>query len=234
LAPMSLLTYAQVRPYAREMKRRTALRHAPWSHGAMPPWFLDPNIGIQKIKDDNSLSDDEIEMIGKWADAGAPEGNPKDAPPPLKLLAPGEWALGKPDLVLSSPVIYVQAVASDWSGSFGKSPIPLTEDRYAKSAEFHEIDSTTNKFAKTEGAYNGRTVIHHATTSISGPDQAEEEEIEGENTATGIGALPIHEVGRNGDVFPEDAGKLLPAGGFINWGSMHIHSAGVPGSERYA
>jgi len=49
LAPMSLLTYAQARPYAREMKRRTALRNAAWSRGAMPPWFLERNIGIQKV-----------------------------------------------------------------------------------------------------------------------------------------------------------------------------------------
>jgi hypothetical protein len=234
VAPMSLITYAQVRPYAREIKRRTALRHAAWARGAMPPWFLEKTIGVQKVKDDNSLADEEIETIAQWVDAGAPEGNPKDAPPPLKLLGPGEWALGKPDLVVSSPVIWVQAVASDWSGSFGKSPLPLSQDRYAKSAEFLEVDSTTNKFAKINGADNGRSVIHHATTSISGPDQAEDEEIEGENTGTGVGALPIHEVGRNGDVFPEEAGKLLPAGGFINWGSMHIHSAGVPGTERYA
>ena len=57
--------------------------------------------------------------------------------------------------------------------------------------------------------------------------------IEGE-TPTGLGALPIHEVGRNGDVFPIEAGKLLPAGGYINWGSMHIHPTAAPGADRYA
>src|SRR5947207_6477896 len=75
VAPMSLLTYAQVRPYAREMKRRTALAHAPYMRGAMPPWFLEKTIGVQKVKDDNSLNDDEIEAIAAWADAGAPEGD---------------------------------------------------------------------------------------------------------------------------------------------------------------
>src|SRR5579862_3482208 len=64
VAPMSLLTYAQARPYAREMKRRTALRNAAWARGAMPPWFLERTIGIQKIKDDNSLVDEEIALIG--------------------------------------------------------------------------------------------------------------------------------------------------------------------------
>src|SRR5439155_16419201 len=41
VAPMSLLTYEDARPYARAMKQRTALRYAPWSRGAMPPWFLE-------------------------------------------------------------------------------------------------------------------------------------------------------------------------------------------------
>src|SRR5690349_12553067 len=52
VAPMSLLTYAQARPYAREMKRRTGLAHAPYMRGAMPPWFLERTIGVQKVKDD--------------------------------------------------------------------------------------------------------------------------------------------------------------------------------------
>jgi hypothetical protein len=230
VAPMSLITYQQVRPYAREVKRRTALRHAPWSRDAMPPWFLERNIGIQKMKDDVSLTDEEIDLIGRWVDSGAPEGDPKDAPPALKLLQASEWALGKPDLIVSSPVIYLPAIASDWSGSLGKSPIPLSEDRYAMSAEYKEVNSK----AAGGGSVGARFVFHHGTTSISGADQAEEEEIQGETAGTGLGSLPIHEVGRNGDVFPHDAGKLLPAGGYVNWGSMHVHSVGTPGSERYA
>jgi hypothetical protein len=54
-----------------------------------------------------------------------------------------------------------------------------------------------------------------------------------EGTA-GPSRLPIHEVGRNGDVFPADAGKFLPANGFITWDSMHVHATGTPGSESYA
>src|SRR5687768_2019688 len=107
VAPMSLITYDQVRPYARAVKQRTSLKYAPWMSGATPPWFLETNIGIQKIKDDNSLSDAQIAMIARWADSGAPRGNPADAPPPLKLVGVGEWALGKPDLIVSSPTIYI-------------------------------------------------------------------------------------------------------------------------------
>jgi hypothetical protein len=228
VAPMSLLTYDQVRPFAREIKRRTALKYAPWSRGVMPPWFLETNIGVQHMEDDISLSDAEIAMIAKWADNGAPRGNPADEPKPLSFADPTTWQLGKPDLVISTPTIFVAAVAADWGGSFGKTPLGVDVDRYAKSSEWQEQSSL-----KTSGAtIGGRFVFHHATTSISGPDD-EDQDIEGESSA-GPNAFPIHEVGRNGDVFPDDAGKLLPAGGFLNWNSMHIHSAGSPGSERYA
>jgi hypothetical protein len=232
IAPMSLITYEQVRPFARAIKQRTALALAPWSRGAMPPWFLEKTVGIQQIKDDVSLSEAEIAMIGKWADAGAPRGNQADAPPPLKLAGAGEWTLGQPDLVVTTPKIFVAAIASDWSGDLGKSPIGLPVDRHARSAEFMETRDI--KMGRVNMELNNRFVFHHATTSISGPDEVTEEgEDPGESNA-GQGRLPIHEVGRNADVFPDDAGKLLPAGGFVNWGSMHIHSSGLPGSESYS
>ncbi len=80
VAPMSLLTYEEVRPFAMAIKQRTALRHR---RGAMPPWFIEKEIGIQRFKDDISLSDAEIAKIARWADAGAPRGNPADLPPAL-------------------------------------------------------------------------------------------------------------------------------------------------------
>src|SRR5262245_51646443 len=81
IAPMSLQTYEQVRPYARAMKLRTSLRYTFGARGVMPPWFIEKDIGIQKFKEDISLSDEDIAAIAKWADSGAPEGNPADLPP---------------------------------------------------------------------------------------------------------------------------------------------------------
>ena len=80
VAPMSLITYEDARPYARAMKQRTGLRNKP---GVMPPWYIEKNVGIQQFKDDISLSDEEIATIAAWADSGAPRGNPADMPPPL-------------------------------------------------------------------------------------------------------------------------------------------------------
>src|ERR687891_729475 len=78
VAPMALRTYEEVRPWARAIKQRTGL--GPRA-GVMPPWYVEKNIGIQHFKNDPSLSGEEIAMIAKWADAGAPRGNPSDMPP---------------------------------------------------------------------------------------------------------------------------------------------------------
>ena len=74
MAPMSLMTYEDARPWARAIKARTA------SH-EMPPFHIDKSIGITSFKNDPSLTDEEIAMIGQWVDAGAPRGNPADMPP---------------------------------------------------------------------------------------------------------------------------------------------------------
>ena len=77
-APVSLTTYEEVRPWARAIKQRTGIGpHA----GVMPPWYMEKNIGIQRYKDDPSLSAVEVAMVAKWADSGAARGNPADMPP---------------------------------------------------------------------------------------------------------------------------------------------------------
>src|SRR5262245_35595974 len=97
IEPMSLMTYEQVRPWARAIKLKTSRRE-------MPPWFIEKNIGIQRFKDDTSLSDREIDLVSRWVDAGAPQGNPTDLPPARQRVAT-EWTIGTPDLVLSSPAL---------------------------------------------------------------------------------------------------------------------------------
>ena len=92
IAPMSLMTYEDARPWARSIKTRVSTRE-------MPPWHIDRHIGIQKFKDDPSLSDEEIATIVKWVDSGAPRGNPADMPPLRQFAEAAEWQIGKPDLV---------------------------------------------------------------------------------------------------------------------------------------
>src|SRR5216110_2772808 len=110
VAPMSLLTYADVRPWARAIKQRTGIGpHA----GVMPPWYIEKNIGIQKYKDDPSLSDEEIARIAKWADSGAARGNPADMPPPRRFEEASAWNIGAPDLIIRTNEIFVKANAPD-------------------------------------------------------------------------------------------------------------------------
>src|SRR5271166_3977736 len=71
IAPMSLLTYQEARPWARSIKQQVVQRN-------MPPWFEDRAVGIQKFKNDPSLTDQEIATIAKWVDGGAVQGNPAD------------------------------------------------------------------------------------------------------------------------------------------------------------
>ena len=67
IAPMSLITFEEARPWARSIKARVAARQ-------MPPWHIDKTVGIQKFKNDRSLSDEQIDTIVRWVDAGAPQG----------------------------------------------------------------------------------------------------------------------------------------------------------------
>ena len=77
-APMSLLTYEEARPWAKSIKQKVVARE-------MPPWYIDKNVGIHNFKNDVSLTDQEIATLVKWADNGAPKGNPADMPPPRKF-----------------------------------------------------------------------------------------------------------------------------------------------------
>src|SRR5438046_6305186 len=97
VAPMALVTYDDVRPWARAIKQRTGI--GPRA-GVMPPWYVEKNIGIQKFHNDPSLSDDEIATIAKWADTGAARGNPADMPPPREWADHSKWAIGTPDLII--------------------------------------------------------------------------------------------------------------------------------------
>jgi hypothetical protein len=232
IAPMSLLTYEQVRPYARAMKQRTGLRNVYGARGVMPPWFIERNVGIQKFRDDISLSDEEIALIARWADSGAPEGDRRDLPKPLEFPDGESWFLGKPDLIVSSPKVVVKGVGSDWWGTIGESPTGMTETRHARAVEIKEqsdIDRSVLRRTAGESTYAGQgkvalVVFHHAVVTVQGGKTDE--------GPTG-GSLTLHEVGRNGDTFLPEAGKPLPAESNISF-NVHLHSPGVPGADRNA
>jgi mono/diheme cytochrome c family protein len=212
VAPMSLATYGEARPWARSIRERVARRE-------MPPWHLDKTVGIQRFKNDTSLSDREIETIVAWVDGGAAMGDPKDMPQPLTF-DDDKWTIGKPDLIVSLPKPdTVYANGPDWwidrTVDAG-----LTEDRYIKAVE-------------TRVSKEGRKVVHHAGTSLI---QAEGDASDGRRSRGVRDEEPVldisegsfiseYAVGKYGESFPEGAGRVIKAGAKIHFG-MHYHAIG--------
>jgi mono/diheme cytochrome c family protein len=211
VAPMSLLTYQDARPWARAIRDRVSRRE-------MPPWHLDKTVGIQKFKNDNSLTDAQIDTIVAWVNGGAPLGDPKDLPPPL-VFDDDKWHIGKPDMIISLPeadVVY--ANGPDWWVN-RVVETGLTEDRYIKAVE-------------TKVSKEGREVVHHAIATLlqNDPDAVNV----GRRASAADGAtididegtyLSEYAVGKYGEYFAEGTGRVLKAGAKVRF-NMHYHAIG--------
>jgi len=227
VAPMSLSTYEEARPWARAMKQRTGIGP---KAGVMPPWYVEKNIGIQQFHNDPSLSDEEIATLAKWADSGAPKGNPADMPPAKVYADHQSWAIGTPDLIVKTNELTVKGGSPDWWGEIPSVPTGLTEDRYVAALEIKEVnDVDSSKAAGNRATVGGRFVFHHMiwrtqvldTAKTDGPPDAlsfllDEEAVN----------WPVHEVGRNADFFDPKSARLLKAGSSIVTDSVHLHSNG--------
>jgi hypothetical protein len=224
---MSLVTYDEVRPYARSIKQRTGLGP---KAGVMPPWYVEKNIGIQKFQNDPSLTDAEIAMIAQWADSGAPRGNPADMPPPRQFADRAAWAIGTPDLIIKSQEVVVKANAPDWWGEIPSIPTGLTEDRYVAAVEIKEINDVDAHASDGRATVGGRFVFHHMIwrTQVLGAARTADAEtnpvaaVSGDDTT----GWPVHEVGRDPDFFDSRAARLLRAGSSVVSDSVHLHSNG--------
>jgi hypothetical protein len=219
IAPMSLITYEDVRPWARSVKSRTGLGpHA----GVMPPWYAEKGVGIQEYENDPSLSDQEIQAIARWVDSGAPQGNPADMPPPLTFS--DDWTIGTPDLIVESPIVEMQPTGSDWWGDLaGDVPTGLTEDRYVAALQMREVTVSMDGGAALK-SIGGRFIIHHWSVRTRNPGTENVNLGEGERPPDGVGST--HEVGRNADVYDADAGRLVKAGAVVHFGTAHLHPNG--------
>jgi len=221
--PMTLISYEDARPWARSIRNRTQSRE-------MPPWFIDKNIGIQRYKDDPSLSDAEIATIAAWVDAGAPRGNPADLPPPVEWPADG-WTYGPPDLIVPSPEGTIEADAADWFGEWGVTPSGLSEDRYVKAIEVKEVRLSEEDVAVDDDgrAALGLFVVHHAVITAEPPDDPGGPADCGPRTfcrERDDEFSLVHELGQNATVYPDEVGVKLPADSVITFNSMHLHSVG--------
>jgi hypothetical protein len=224
VAPMSLVTYQQVRRFSSRIVYRTGLRDVA---GAMPPWYVEKNIGIQHFKNDPSLNDLEVAQIAAWVENGMPEGNPADMPPPRVFPNDDVWVAGEPDIIVKTNEIVVKGGAPDWWGEIENVPIGLTEDRYVSSVEIKEVNDVDNRSGEdARQTVGGRYVFHHMIWSTRVVDDGEDTGQFADRDETDVG-WPVHEVGRNPDMFAPEAGRLLRAGSSVVSNSVHLHSNGV-------
>ena len=195
-APMSLTTFEEVRPWAKSIQQRVANRD-------MPPWHLDKTVGIKHYKNDRSLSDDEISTVLRWVDAGAPQGNVADMPKPLVFAPDSNWFMGEPDLKVTTPNDFTMyANGPDWwIDQFAE--VTIDEDRWIKAME---IKPSNPK------------IVHHVVIYVIEPDAPE---------GTPETGVQLHEyaVGKYGDIFGDNTGRLLKKGTKLRY-DMHYFAIG--------
>ncbi len=211
MAPMSLVTYEETRPWAKAIKERVATRQ-------MPPWHLDKTVGIQQFQNDRSLSDEQIATVVRWVDAGSPMGDPKDMPPAKQWPNEDEWQLaktyGQPDLIIKSDPYTMPAVNQDqwWRPT---TDIPLTEARWVRAVEMRP------------GSPAGRRVTHHAIAYLlqQEPKGQQAPSDDPLSAIAGGGILMEWAVGKQYDVYRPNTGKLLMPGAKV-WWDIHYHAVG--------
>ncbi len=228
VAPMSLLSFDDVRPWARAIKQKVVNRE-------MPPWGADSTQSLP-MRNDPSLSQAQIDTLVAWVDGGAPRGNDADLPP-APTFASG-WTYGKePDVVLEMPVEFDIPAEGEMGVQMFYSPVPFAEDRFAEVVELRP---------------GNRAVVHHAgiffvdipegTTIVDGRLIGPDGKIIGDRGAAGLprtegmglpgsSKLLSWVPGRGVDAHRPNVGKRIPAGKYINW-QVHYNPTGKPEKDR--
>ncbi|MEK6324225.1 MAG: c-type cytochrome [Acidobacteriota bacterium] len=192
LAPMSLLTFKDSRPWARSIKEKVVNRE-------MPPWHADAHYG--QFTNDRKLTQQEIDTIVAWVDQGAREGNRKDLPaPPAAPRSADGWKIGKPDVVLSMQEEYtLDASGADEYINFTM-PTTFKEDVWIQAAEIHP---------------GNRKVVHHVIAFIQTPQfQAQWKSTQGKPSKQSIFYQDGTLIRTKSDAPAYDDGCSAPNGGF--------------------
>lgn len=202
IGPFSLLKYEKAKSSAKQIKEVVVQRR-------MPPWHADPRHG--EWKNDRHLTTQEIGTISAWVDAGAPEGDKKDAPPPPKLT--DDWRIGTPDSVWSIP--RKERIPADGSVPYRNLFVPtgLKEDRWIQAVEVRP---------------SARAVVHHALVFVIYPLNRlkEQPKIDGLN-----GWVGIYVPGEGPMVYAEGMGKYVPAGATLAF-QMHYTTNGESAEDQ--
>jgi|TARA_B100001105_G_scaffold132432_1_gene106006 hypothetical protein len=204
---MSFTSYEEVRPWAPLIRLKVLERE-------MPPYHYDKNIGVQELKNDWRMSDEDINTLVAWVDAGAPLGNPENLPTPKQYPEIGEWRLetelGPPDHVIKSTPWDVPANGQDlwWNPEV---PTGITEEQCIKA-----IETLPSKAA------HGST--HHANSQFQTLNE------DGEWVT--YGRLSEFAFGKLGEMVPKGACRKAPANSQVRW-SIHYYPDGnaVPNDQ---
>ena len=221
IAPMPLTTYDEVKPYVQAMKSAVESRQ-------MPPWFADPKVG--KFSDDPSLSAREIQTIVRWADAHAPAGNPKDAPP-APHWAEG-WIIPQPDQIFTMPVPVKLPAHGDVEYTYEIVPTNFKEGRWVQMSEVRPTS---------------RDHVHHAVVYIRPPDstwlrdapvhqpftasEMTDPKAHAEALATTSDMLLVYAPGSSPDRWPDGMAKYIPAGSDLIF-QMHYTTNGTAATDQ--
>ncbi|MBZ5593899.1 MAG: heme-binding domain-containing protein [Acidobacteriia bacterium] len=244
IAPMSLVTYEDARPWAR------AIREAVLT-GQMPPWHADPHYG--QFSNDRRLTQTEIETIKAWVDGGTRQGDPKDVPPAPQF--PDGWKIGNPDVVIPIPKSYVVKANSPDAYLYFTVPTNFKEDTWVTAVELRP---------------ENRRVVHHAHVFLQEPpkpkaaNDAKVDKEEKDNFTIEDGQVhhinPVMPVlddgcssvdggnwpgrhpseshtmlgsylpGKDPDIFPEGYARLIPAGSSLGF-QIHYNSRSIKADE---
>ncbi|MBI1873931.1 MAG: hypothetical protein HYS05_08590 [Acidobacteria bacterium] len=226
VAPMSLLSFEEVRPWAKAIKAKVVARE-------MPPWFADPAASM-KLRNERRLSETDIDTVAAWVDAGAPRG--EDAHLPTPPVFPAGWQNGTPDYVIEMPVDVELPAEGEIEIQDFFVPVPFPTDRFAQVLEFRP---GTPGVLHHGGAYmvdlpagtrlvNGRAL---------GPDgrQLRRDEIRGRGESVfetqGASKLISFHPGQGIERHPPGVAKRIAAGKFVHF-NMHYQPTGRPEHDR--
>jgi mono/diheme cytochrome c family protein len=206
IGPMALTSYEEVRPWAPLIREAVVTQK-------MPPYQYDTGVGIQELQSDMRLSQEEIETIVAWVDAGAPQGDLADAPPPVEWPDPAAWGytdeFGEPDLIIRSAPFDIPAYGQDiwWRPTVDTG---ILEDRCMRAIQ-------------TKPVLTGRGMTHHANSVFVMPGEAEAtDDDDGGATSS---RLSEYALGKLGEIIPSGACRTAPAGSQVRW-DIHYYPNG--------
>jgi hypothetical protein len=234
IAPMSLISYRDVRPWAKSIRAKVLARE-------MPPWHADPQHG--KFRNDLSLAERDIDTIVKWANAGAREGNPADMPALPKL--PDGWQIGTPDAVFQMPVEYQIPTEGTINYQYFEVPTRFTEDRWMQAGEVragdrehvhHIIVSVIEpeRIARPNVVNirpivpDGQAPAPRAPREVSSEQRAQATEA---NRRAGAVMLVNWALGEDAPIYQPGNAKRIPAGSTLLF-QVHYTTNGAPGKDR--